>query len=779
MNQDSARIFNKIYEINSQFLTINRALAKEYAAIISPLNALLNDMRIVYMRSFFIARFISDLPRLLQPALEYLFDKEVETNFERNLSFRLRLTSSVRTLRTMRSSFLDEARRLSMFAEKGVEAAAFPSTGFSTPQLPLLEVMARTDNYIERASDVGYGSYTKASTEIAVVLKHQGVYARPAETSRRVRRGKQTEAPSSSEETSELTYDYQVPRREKKGAPLSDEETSEAYAYESLSLTKMLLKASETIGALTGKLTEPRWDTTQRYGQGHPLAQSISEAYGSRALQPASRFDEVYHSIERGPLLSFYQTVVQRLSEYESGVFQQTSRSYEAYGLTEMMRTAIIPLSVAEEVSEVFMSELWFPPRRTVSETKEDRTRTGLIFRIIELGLPSIADGEIRTYEGQPPLMEATIEKAPGIGYSISRLMAEMVTGVKAAAHEFGQLVAAHSDVPQQIGKSFFDSFRAVNKYLSEVSGTQSLYEPLQVFSKVSSDYIERSSEIMLQMRSAGGLEAEWGLHVASSIMEAIGTVATVPRISEHAFLATLSEISGLESTTAGGLVNVIPEFERVISEEAMVASSPLLLKTVFPIRAGFDIFEAEEPYQTEVARAVEYLRKGRGLGLEVEGETRSYDLYSTSFLEMAATMMSYADAISNVGRSDKGVSSLPRGLMTYGAAMGEYAKRNVGLIAGLLNTPEELFTLERVPLETSRTFPNIKLHEIVPLMTSVRAAVAAIDRSRVIERAKPAEISRSIEINIEPPEDGYDLRDLRTKIARILREEARRHGVF
>jgi hypothetical protein len=116
----------------------------------------------------------------------------------------------------------------------------------------------------------------------------------------------------------------------------------------------------------------------------------------------------------------------------------------------------------------------------------------------------------------------------------------------------------------------------------------------------------------------------------------------------------------------------------------------------------------------------------------------------------------------------------LPREANAYQAGTGEAIES----IISLLHAPVERYTLERIPLEAPRAFPTVKLHEIVPLLSSVRAPTRT-ERPPRSERVKSIERPRSIEVKVEPPRDERDLRELRRKITRILREEAKRHGVY
>ena len=85
---------------------------------------------------------------------------------------------------------------------------------------------------------------------------------------------------------------------------------------------------------------------------------------------------------------------------------------------------------------------------------------------------------------------------------------------------------------------------------------------------------------------------------------------------------------------------------------------------------------------------------------------------------------------------------------------------------------------LERVALEFPVSVPSPRLLDMVPMLSRVEAISRAqrppsVRRERVVERRRP------IEIKVEPKIGDIDLRELERKIARILREEARRYGVY
>jgi len=87
---------------------------------------------------------------------------------------------------------------------------------------------------------------------------------------------------------------------------------------------------------------------------------------------------------------------------------------------------------------------------------------------------------------------------------------------------------------------------------------------------------------------------------------------------------------------------------------------------------------------------------------------------------------------------------------------------------------------VERFPLDTPLSVPTLKLQEIISTISSIqpqteRKIPARIKRDRMITPGS----SRSIEVIVDSLSDEMDIRDLERKIARILREEAKRYGLI
>ncbi|NIM06138.1 MAG: hypothetical protein GTN65_11125 [Armatimonadetes bacterium] len=95
--------------------------------------------------------------------------------------------------------------------------------------------------------------------------------------------------------------------------------------------------------------------------------------------------------------------------------------------------------------------------------------------------------------------------------------------------------------------------------------------------------------------------------------------------------------------------------------------------------------------------------------------------------------------------------------------------------VSGIVTEPAytgiERYALEMAPGGFPVTPQVLKLHEVVPLMNLLSA---------LTREAKAPRIQRPLDVtvNVESLTDERDLRELERKIARILRDEARRYGV-
>jgi len=100
------------------------------------------------------------------------------------------------------------------------------------------------------------------------------------------------------------------------------------------------------------------------------------------------------------------------------------------------------------------------------------------------------------------------------------------------------------------------------------------------------------------------------------------------------------------------------------------------------------------------------------------------------------------------------------------------------GMVSSLLEVPMGEQAPERAALEFPVSVLSPRLVDMVPMLSHVEAIPRAqrppsVQRERVVDRRRP------IDIKVEQKISDIDSRELERKIARILREEARRYGVY
>jgi hypothetical protein len=100
----------------------------------------------------------------------------------------------------------------------------------------------------------------------------------------------------------------------------------------------------------------------------------------------------------------------------------------------------------------------------------------------------------------------------------------------------------------------------------------------------------------------------------------------------------------------------------------------------------------------------------------------------------------------------------------------------------GLLESLHKLMgdrVLERVPLEGTPPIPGMKLQEVLPALARGAAQQPTAPR-RAETRPRPSfEKPKPIEVKLETSLDDIDLKELERRLARILKDEARRYGVY
>ena len=100
------------------------------------------------------------------------------------------------------------------------------------------------------------------------------------------------------------------------------------------------------------------------------------------------------------------------------------------------------------------------------------------------------------------------------------------------------------------------------------------------------------------------------------------------------------------------------------------------------------------------------------------------------------------------------------------------------GVFPSLPEIPIGKLAPEGVALQLPVSVPSPRLLDIVPLLSRVEAIPRA-QRSTAVRRERVVERRRPIDIKVEPKISDIDLKELERKVARILREEARRYGVY
>ncbi len=132
-------------------------------------------------------------------------------------------------------------------------------------------------------------------------------------------------------------------------------------------------------------------------------------------------------------------------------------------------------------------------------------------------------------------------------------------------------------------------------------------------------------------------------------------------------------------------------------------------------------------------------------------------------------------DELTKAGLLTKGLDRLMEdGLLTKGLD-GLVKNKLLGSLDGLIGDR----VLERVPLEGVPPVPGMKLQEVLPALKRQAAKQPSAPR-KVEARPRPSyERPKPIEVKLETSLDDIDLKELERRLARILKDEARRYGVY
>ena len=189
---------------------------------------------------------------------------------------------------------------------------------------------------------------------------------------------------------------------------------------------------------------------------------------------------------------------------------------------------------------------------------------------------------------------------------------------------------------------------------------------------------------------------------------------------------------------------------------------------------------EAEETLKSSIHEVVNKMKE-----LPMEGKALESSLLEQPPLpkapkEMAETL----SMVSTTSDTSQVISSTVSMVSKLMESKGESEKRIQETVSQLASkmqeVPVEELALDRVPLEGPRPALSPKLQEAMPMLSQMAAvtteaakAVPPARRERALQRQRP------IEIKVESRIDDIDMKELERKIARILKEEARRYGVY
>jgi len=264
-------------------------------------------------------------------------------------------------------------------------------------------------------------------------------------------------------------------------------------------------------------------------------------------------------------------------------------------------------------------------------------------------------------------------------------------------------------------------------------------------------------------------------------------------------------EVEGLFAALAGGpqpLIEMAKEFLGLPTEEAAEAPSVTLeIEAPLEIREGRRMAQRPiAPRLPEIAKPIKDITEGlseaaptierqlSGLmekgfeGVAAVGELAGY--YSmvmsgaSEAYETIRGMLEVGEAALEVLRGPSAEftphilemqRALAEGLPM--ADLGTLVRGVSSFVTGLAYTGTGTYALEVPPGGFSATPQMLKLHEIAPLMNLLSASTRGARAPRV---QRPLDVT----VKVESLTDERDLRELERKIAKILRDAARRHGV-
>jgi hypothetical protein len=188
---------------------------------------------------------------------------------------------------------------------------------------------------------------------------------------------------------------------------------------------------------------------------------------------------------------------------------------------------------------------------------------------------------------------------------------------------------------------------------------------------------------------------------------------------------------------------------------------------------------EAEETLKSSIHEVVNKMKE-----LPMEGKTLESTLLEQPTppiapKEMAETL-SMASAASSAGKVISSAVSMVSKLMKSKGVSEKRIQETVSLLTSKMQeVPAKELTLDRVPLEGPRPVPSPKLQEVMPVLSQMTPVTEAAKGAPPARRERALQRQRPIEVKVESRIDDIDMKELERKIARILKEEARRYGVY
>lgn len=149
------------------------------------------------------------------------------------------------------------------------------------------------------------------------------------------------------------------------------------------------------------------------------------------------------------------------------------------------------------------------------------------------------------------------------------------------------------------------------------------------------------------------------------------------------------------------------------------------------------------------------------------------------SLMDITKVASGYLAIALEMSQTSGGHAAGLRNLVTYRAGVEKAVRSTLGGVMSITSKVSlDRYALERVLLRGPLSVPTAKLQEIIPFLRSVSTQARA-------ERHKPSQHTFNITIEDKSIDRGFgsrsaevNLRELERRIARILREEARRYGI-